>query len=139
TEVGADPTARRPPKLRGERDPLRIVMVSPYHVYPVQHGGAVRMYNVLRELARRGHDVSLVGFVDDEEQREAGQKLREFCSEVRLSLRKAAPPPPPWDALPREVREFDDAILQRELREVIERRDADVVQIEYTHLARFGR
>lgn len=139
TEAGVSPIEERPAKSRAARDPLRIVMVAPYHLYPVQHGGAVRMYNVVRELARRGHDVSLVGFVDDEEQREVGTRhLAEFCSEVHLQLRTAKARPSPWDTVPDTVREFDDAGFRRQLRSVLERRDIDVLQVEYTHMAPYG-
>lgn len=139
TDVGLDPTATRE-RARAYRPdkPLRITMLSPYHVYPVQHGGAVRMYHVLRELARRGHDVSLVGFVDSEEQREAGQHLREFCSDVELLVRK------PGVAhgrhlTPGEVREFDHHELRSVLAAHLESRNVDVLQVEYTHMAPYGR
>ena len=137
--MGIDPTTpRKRVRARRPDEPLRITMLSPYHLYPVQHGGAVRMYHVLRELARRGHDVSLVGFVDTEEQREAGQHLREFCSDVELLVRK------PGVAqgrrlTPGEVREFDHQELRSVLAGHLERRDVDVLQVEYTHMAPYGR
>jgi GT2 family glycosyltransferase/glycosyltransferase involved in cell wall biosynthesis/SAM-dependent methyltransferase len=138
TDWGIDPVGRRPPRSRRGNEPLKVTMVSPYHLYPVQHGGAVRMYQVLRELARRGHDVSLVGFVDTEEQRQAGRHLGEFCGEVRLLVRGAGPARTPGSLVPWPVREFDRPDLRRELAQHLERKDPDVLQVEYTHLAPYA-
>ncbi len=113
-------------------------MVAPYHLYPVQHGGAVRMYNVVRELARRGHEVSVVGFVESEEQREAGRHLREFCREVDLLVR--VPAPNRWRGLvPADVAEFDLPDFRSALVAHLERCDPDILQVEYTHMAPYGR
>jgi glycosyltransferase involved in cell wall biosynthesis len=40
---------------------------------------------------------------------------------------------------PKGVLEFDQLLLHRELNSVISRRDPDIIQVEYTHLAPFGR
>lgn len=139
TSLGVLPfEPRRAKKLRSPNDPLKVVMVAPYHLWPIQHGGAVRMYHVLKGLAARGHDVSLVGYVDTDEQLEGARHLREFCSDVRLLKRKPIAAPPAWDLVPPMVREFDQADLRGELARLIERRDPDVLQVEYTHLAPFA-
>jgi len=128
------PSAKR---LR-EGAPLKIAMVTPYHFWPIQHGGAARMYHAARELARRGHEVSVVGFVDRDEQRAAAEHLRGFCAEVRLLTRRPEREAR-FTALPTEVIHFDRPELHRELNTLIARRDPDVIQIEYTHLAPYGR
>ncbi|BDG07184.1 glycosyltransferase [Anaeromyxobacter paludicola] len=139
TDAGADPRparALRPRRAGGE--PLKVTMVAPYHLYPVQHGGAVRMYNVVRELSRRGHAVSVVGFVDNEEQLEGGRHLQELCAEVKLLVRD---PSPKRGGLldPGEVTEFQQLAFQRLLGEHVERFDPDVLQVEYTHMAPYAR
>ena len=135
----ARPTAlfRQPKRLR-EGAFLKIAMVTPYPIWPIQHGGAVRTYHAARELARRGHEVSVVGFVDRDEQRAAAEHLRGFCAEVRL-LTLPLQRETRFTALPSEVIEFDRPELHRELNGLIARRDPDVIQIEYTHLAPYGQ
>jgi GT2 family glycosyltransferase/glycosyltransferase involved in cell wall biosynthesis len=128
---------RQPKRLR-EGAPLEIAMVTPYHFWPIEHGGAKRMYHAARELARRGHQVSVVGFVDRDEQRSAAEHLLGFCAEVRLLTRRPQREAR-LTALPSEVIDFDRPELHRELNALIARRDPDVIQVEYTHLAPYGR
>jgi GT2 family glycosyltransferase/glycosyltransferase involved in cell wall biosynthesis/SAM-dependent methyltransferase len=133
-----DALFREPKKLR-EGAPLKITLVTPYHFWPIEHGGAVRMYHVARELARRGHEISVVGFVDTDEQREAAHHLESFCAEVRLIKRGAPEPRRDWGSTPVAALHFDKAELHRELNGLIGRRDPDVIQIEYTQMAGYGR
>jgi O-antigen biosynthesis protein len=137
TDAGVVPGVRpRRPQASASR-PLRITMVTPYHLWPVQHGGAVRMYHVARELARRGHELSVVGFVDTEEQVAAGRHLEEFCREVKLLVRR---PPSGLRAfgIPSEVAAFDQVHLRRALHEHLEQTDPDVLHVEYTHMAPYA-
>ena len=113
--------------------------MTPYHFWPIQHGGAVRMYYVARELARRGHEVSVVGFVDTDEQLVAADHLKTFCSEVRLLKRTGSHPRRGFGTEPVASVEFDRVELHRELNTLIGKRDPDVIQIEYTQLAGYGR
>ena len=41
----------------------RIAVLSPYFPFPLSHGGAVRIYNLLREMAKQ-FDVELFAFTD---------------------------------------------------------------------------
>ena len=43
----------------------RVAVLSPYFPYPLAHGGAVRIYNLLREMAKQ-FDVELFAFTDGE-------------------------------------------------------------------------
>ena len=43
----------------------RVAVLSPYFPYPLAHGGAVRIFNLLREAARE-FDVELFAFTDDD-------------------------------------------------------------------------
>ena len=38
---------------------MRILMLSPYVPWQVHGGGAIRIFNLLRELVRRGHQIVL--------------------------------------------------------------------------------
>src|SRR5581483_2431310 len=46
-----------------EADRRRVAVLSPYFPYPLSHGGAVRIFNLLREMARE-FDVFLFAFRD---------------------------------------------------------------------------
>lgn len=108
-----------------------IAVLTPYFPYPLSHGGAVRMFNLLRETARE-FDVILYAFtegpVDD-----LGPVL-EFCSRVYL-VEKPRYREPRWSTIaPPEVCEYDSPAMLALWRA----READVAQVEYTHLASYG-
>lgn len=119
---------------------LRVVALTPYQFVPVQHGGGTLILHALRALATRGHDVSVVGFVDSEEWVRAAEPLREFCREVRLLIRpQRALPEARLRVAPLQTVLFEMPELRAALDQVIAAQDADVLQIEYTQLASFAR
>src|ERR1035438_3032778 len=60
----------------------RVAVLSPYFPYPLSHGGAVRIYNLLREMARE-FDVELLTFFDTRDEPDAAPLL-EFCARLAL-------------------------------------------------------
>jgi glycosyltransferase involved in cell wall biosynthesis len=46
--------------------PLSILALSPFMPYPPDHGGRIRTFLLLRELARRGHRVELIALAEGE-------------------------------------------------------------------------
>lgn len=121
------------PPRRAEGAWRRLLIVSPYLPYPLSHGGAVRIYNLCRALARRV-DFLLATF------REAGDtvrydKLHEVFREVY------AVDFDEWPSgdltLPKQVREHVSSGMAALIEELRRSRRVDLVQIEYTHMAPF--
>jgi ribosomal-protein-alanine acetyltransferase len=138
--ISLRPFSRETTRPRGHRviegrarRPARksIAVLTPYFPYPLSHGGAVRMFNLLRETARE-FDVILYAFtegpVTDLE------PMLEFCSRVYL-VEKPRYREPRWSTIaPPEVCEyFSPAMLA-----LWRAREADVAQVEYTYLASYG-
>jgi ribosomal-protein-alanine acetyltransferase len=126
------PEGRRVIEGRARRPGRKsIAVLTPYFPYPLAHGGAVRMFNLLRETARE-FDVILYAFtegpVTDLE------PVLEFCSRVYL-VEKPRYREPRWSTIaPPEVGEyFSPAMLA-----LWRAREADVAQVEYTYLASYG-
>ncbi len=107
-----------------------IGVLTPYFPYPLSHGGAVRMYNLLREIARE-FDVILYSFTEGPTD---PAPVLEFCSRVYL-VEKPRYREPRWSTRrPPEVEEyFSPAML-----EIWRARAVDVAQVEYTYLAPYG-
>jgi glycosyltransferase involved in cell wall biosynthesis len=59
----------------------------PYLLYK---GDQVRTFHFIRELARRGHEIDLVSFVESNEEAGHLATLKDYCSEIRLVKN------PPW-------------------------------------------
>ena len=118
TGRGARPTTRR------------VGILTPYLPYPLAHGGAVRIFNLLREGARH-FDMTLFAFVEDGVV-ELGP-LTELCEKVVL-VRKPRYREPRWSSwLPPEVCEYESPAMRRALDE----HPVELLQVEYTQLARY--
>jgi glycosyltransferase involved in cell wall biosynthesis len=62
---------------------MRILMVSPYLPWPLQGGGRIRIYHLLKEMTRHGHEIVLLAGSED---RDAciDPAVSSLCGEVRL-------------------------------------------------------
>jgi ribosomal protein S18 acetylase RimI-like enzyme len=112
----------------------RMAVVSPYVPWPLAHGGAVRMYHLLREAAVT-HDIWLFAFREDESG-DALEPLRAICSRITL-FTKPRYREPRWSTVkPPEAGEYDCPALHRALADA---RDEGfkTVQLEYTQMARY--
>ncbi|MGI8744129.1 MAG: GNAT family N-acetyltransferase [Bryobacteraceae bacterium] len=111
----------------------RVAVVTPYFPYPLSHGGAVRIFHLIREMARE-FDVVLFAFHDRETAPDFAPVL-EHCSRVVL-VGKTRYREPRWASLsPPEVREFQSPTMRRLLDRLRKELRLDVVQVEYTTLA----
>jgi glycosyltransferase involved in cell wall biosynthesis len=114
----------------------RVAVLSPYFPYPLSHGGAVRIYNLLREIARE-FDVELFTFTDGPEEPDTAPLL-EFCARV-VMVRKRRYRDPRWSSIaPPEVHEFLSPAMGKAIAEERRAFGFELLQVEYTHLASHG-
>ena len=112
----------------------RIAIVAPYFPWPLGHGGAVRIYSLLKEAAKE-FDVFLYCFA------ETGTTLGPVMDLVHQAVLFEMPRyrEPRWASIdPPEVREFRSEKLQQRLDEDRARFGFALVQAEYTHLAPYS-
>jgi glycosyltransferase involved in cell wall biosynthesis len=62
---------------------MRILMVSPYLPWPLQGGGGIRIYHLLKEMARHGHEIVLLAGSPDPSA-SVDPAVSSLCEEVRL-------------------------------------------------------
>src|SRR3972149_7528109 len=77
---------------------MRILFVSAIFPYPLHSGGAVRVYNLLREAAKK-HEITLYSFTREEPKKQRRKGL-EFCKKV-LTVNRGRAIQPKY--LPRSV------------------------------------
>jgi len=114
----------------------RVAVLSPYFPYPLSHGGVVRIYNLLREMARE-FDIELFAFYDLGAV-EAAAPILEFCARVAM-VRRPRYRQPRWSTLlPPQVMECRAPGMWKAIAE--ERRvfGFELLQVEYAQLAEFG-
>jgi ribosomal protein S18 acetylase RimI-like enzyme/glycosyltransferase involved in cell wall biosynthesis len=128
------PTGHRQVEGRAPREGRKkIAVLTPYFPYPLSHGGAVRMFNLLRETARE-FDVVLYAFREGPVTDADLHPVLEFVTRVYL-VEKPRYREPRWSTLlPPEVGEY----ASPEMTGLLAKRDADLLQVEYTYLAQYG-
>ncbi|MDX2267247.1 MAG: glycosyltransferase [Bryobacter sp.] len=111
-----------------------LIVASCYLPFPLSHGGAVRIFNLLREAAR-DFDVVLQSFVD-----QAGavpEELLALCCEV-LTVERAGAHAQRTTHLPRAVEDFESPPFAATLRWLVRRYRPFAVQLEFTQLAQYA-
>jgi polysaccharide biosynthesis protein PslH len=110
---------------------LKVVVVSPFLPYPLAHGGAVRIFNLCRELAGRVDFILIaVREAHDQMQYEKLHQVFRHVYTVDLDERESSD-----DWLPRQVRAAQSASLRALIADVCRRLQPDLLQIEFTHMA----
>lgn len=120
---------------------MNILILSPYPPYPPRGGGAMRIYQIVRWLARR-HAVTCLTFAPDDAAEAALAPLRERCRVIvvrgparRSTLHRAwttVVSPLPDMALRNVSSAYTDA-----LRRLLDQEDFDIVQAESIELAAY--
>ncbi|HEV2688431.1 MAG TPA: glycosyltransferase, partial [Bryobacteraceae bacterium] len=112
----------------------RVLVASPYLPFPLAHGGAVRMYNLMRRAAR-DFDQVLVCF--DGGQGAVPAELLEICCEVVL-VNRPGTHLLPSTGRPDVVEEFDSAAYHAALRRTVRKWKPAVAQLEFTQMAQYA-
>jgi glycosyltransferase involved in cell wall biosynthesis len=111
-----------------------IVVASPYVPFPLSHGAAVRIYNLMRRAAA-DFDQVLVAFT--EESLPVPRELREICAEI-VTVRRAGSHALPSRGRPDTVEEFDTPAFHAALRQTIAKWRPGIVQLEFTQMAQYA-
>ncbi|HYO82357.1 MAG TPA: glycosyltransferase family 2 protein, partial [Bryobacteraceae bacterium] len=111
-----------------------VVVASCYLPFPLSHGGAVRMYNLMRHASAEWSQV-LVSFVD--ELATPPEELLEVCSEIVL-VRRIGSHVRPDRGRPDVVEEFDSAAFRGALRQSVRKWSPQIVQLEFTQMAQYA-
>lgn len=118
---------------------LRMACLTPFFPYPLDHGGAVRIFNLLRHLAAAGCEITLLTLADSSPAPDALEALRPYCRDIRVFLRtrqrqaytpRLAPPAVFLDDVPD---------LHRTLQGLQVQTPFDILQIEYPSMAQYLR
>ena len=108
-----------------------VLVASPYLPFPLAHGAAVRIYNLMRRGAK-DFDQVLVAFV--EELKPVPRELLDICAEVVL-VRRAGSHALPSAGRPDTVEEFDSPTFHAALRQTVAKWSPQIAQLEFTQMA----
>ena len=111
-----------------------VLIASPYLPFPLSHGAAVRMYNLMRRSAT-DFDLVLISFV--EEPAVVPPELTEICAEI-VTVRWPGSHALPSTPRPDIVEEFDSPAFHAALRQSAVKWHPQIVQLEFTQMAQYA-
>jgi GT2 family glycosyltransferase/glycosyltransferase involved in cell wall biosynthesis len=111
-----------------------ILIASPYLPFPLSHGAAVRMYNLMRRAVAYADQI-LVCFAEDVAP--APPELTEVCCEVVI-VRRRGTHALPSTKRPDTVEEFDSPVFHETLKETVAKWRPTIAQLEFTQMAMYA-
>jgi glycosyltransferase involved in cell wall biosynthesis len=112
----------------------KVLIASPYLPFPLSHGGAVRMYNLIRRTAG-SFDQVLISFTETGEPPSA--ELLETCVEI-VMVQRSGTHSLPASRRPDMVEEFSSPDFHAALRSAVRRWKPSVAQLEFTQMAQYA-
>jgi glycosyltransferase involved in cell wall biosynthesis len=116
----------------GFRGLPRILVVSPYLPFPLSHGGAVRIYNLCRELAG-SFDFVLACFREANERVHYDELHKVFREVHVVDIDEKQPD----STVPSQVSEYRNSAMRGLIMTLCHERGIDLLQLEYTQMAEY--
>jgi rhamnosyltransferase len=114
----------------------RVLIVMPYSIYPPHHGGAVRLYNLVRALGSRC-ELYLLIFSPEGEDETQRAALEPHCARVDFHRWVPAIERDRWGLQPPNALLFASAQVAAKIRDIVFGHDVHIVQLEYTELGQY--
>lgn len=120
---------------------MHILFISPYFPYPLNNGGKVRIYNLIKHLSKR-HRITLLTLYDSEKEKLGISKLQEFGEIVAIPHKYFSKwHPKSWinmlSLTPRVVMQFHNHAMFRSINKIIKTQSVDLVQVEFIQMAQY--
>lgn len=131
--LGSGEAARFPGVRRDGRKPV-VLILSAYLPWPLSHGGAVRMFNLMKHAAA-GFDQVLIAFCDHHER--PAREVLDLCAEVILVRRKGSHLRPMTER-PEVVEEHDQPAFRAALQAALRHYEPALVQMEFTQMGLYA-
>ncbi|MGA2117473.1 MAG: hypothetical protein ABSH56_22265 [Bryobacteraceae bacterium] len=122
-----------PPSVEPADGRPKVLLVTPFHPYPLAHGGAVRIFNLCREMAGRV-DFVLAAIREHSEFVDYPKLHQIFRQVYVVDMDEAASGD---RGLPRQVRHHQSRSLRALIAHLAGTFRPDLLPIEYTHMAHF--
>jgi glycosyltransferase involved in cell wall biosynthesis len=114
-----------------------VLVFVPFTIYPVSHGGASRITNMLWGLTAIGHEVHVLSAVANETEQEAMRSLPNVASSEANIHMPLSDDYTPGGSVPAVVRGTYRPWLSKRIGQLIREYSLDLVQLEYTHAAAY--
>jgi sugar transferase (PEP-CTERM/EpsH1 system associated) len=120
---------------------MKVLFITPRLPFPPFRGDNVRMFNILRRVARH-HEVSLISLIQRKEQREYVSSIKPYCQEIRIVYKPTISSLVScglavFGKLPFQVAYFRSGAMRREVRKMVREWQPDVVHAHYIRVAQY--
>jgi glycosyltransferase involved in cell wall biosynthesis len=122
-----------PGRLARRSKPV-VLIASPWLPFPLAHGGAVRIYNLMRRTAR-DFDQVLVAFSDRLDT--PVEELLEICNEI-VVVKRTGTHALPVSNQPDEVQAHSSPAFTAAIEQTVRKWQPVIAQLELTHMAQYG-
>ena len=113
----------------------RVLIASAYLPHLGRHGGAGRVFQLLRRVSNK-HRLTLLSFVETRDELEKAGQAAFFCERLETVLRGQFEPVSPYLYEPFE--EFNCANFRELLEDVLAEEDFDLVHFEWTQMVQYA-
>jgi rhamnosyltransferase len=134
-EPDSIPNPNPPAREASLRKP-RVLIVMPYSIYPPHHGGAVRLFNLVKHLANRC-ELYLLIFTQDGEDPEQRKALEPYCARVDFHHWMPSITRDRFGLEPPSALLFNSTEARAKIIDIVVGFHIDVVQLEYTELGQY--
>lgn len=132
--IGSGDVAVFPGRARHPPGMPSVLVATAYIPFPLSHGGAVRMYNLMRRAAREFGQI-LITFVDDLQT--PPEELLDICVEI-VQVRRVGSHVKPERGRPDVVEEFDTPAFRAALHQTLRKWRPQIAQLEFTQMAAYA-
>jgi GT2 family glycosyltransferase/glycosyltransferase involved in cell wall biosynthesis len=127
--------ADRASKSRQEGSPARILVLSAYLPHLGTHGGAGRVFQLLKRTSVH-HEITLIAFVEDERDKAFLDQVERYCRRVEPVLRRHYDPVSFFPYEPFE--EFNCRAFRKRLEQVLLEEDFDLAHFEWPQMGLYA-
>lgn len=118
---------------------MRILQISPRVPYPLTDGGKIGIYNIVKYLTLRGHNITLVCFNDEINKY---PELEKYCK--LIIIRKKTKTTylglflNLFSSIPYGISKYHSAITKNKIYDLVKKNKYDIVHLDHLHTAYYG-
>lgn len=117
---------------------MKILQISPQIPWPLDSGGRIGIYGILKYLAKRGNDIYFISYLNNFDQNLVDPILQEFCHSHILNISTENRIIPAiinlFSNVPYNISKFKTKELEEFLIDFFKKYEVDVVHIDHLHL-----
>ncbi|HTR81286.1 MAG TPA: glycosyltransferase [Bacteroidota bacterium] len=122
---------------------MKILFLTSRFPYPPHRGDKLKIFNLIKQLSSRGHEITLISFVASKEEAELRKALAEYCIDVQIvrlhpihSFLNCALNI--FSSLPFQVSYFKMKEMHRTIFKALKDGHFDIVHVHLVRMAQYG-